>query len=151
MSTYDLKIITNAISLLIADTSVKLWFQISFNDLSVLILKSTYLWFQIGKYLRMVYNFSIEMELFRNMGKPWALFRLFLVFSNNFYNKFMWKNVHPVYGAGIRTHNLRNVSLFPLLLDQDSRPTPPFNLCPVCVPVVAFDIKSKFQVRFRRW
>ena len=23
------------------------------------------------------------------------------------------KNVHPVYGAGIRTHNLQNVSLFP--------------------------------------
>ena len=51
------------------------------------------------------------MELFRNMGQPLALFRLFSVFSNNFYNKFMWKNVHPVYGAGIRTHNLRNVSL----------------------------------------
>ena len=23
------------------------------------------------------------------------------------------KNVHPVYGAGIRTHDLQNVSLFP--------------------------------------
>ena len=34
----------------------------------------------------------------------------------------MWKNVHPVYGAGIRTHNLQNVSLFPLPLDQGSRP-----------------------------
>ena len=22
----------------------------------------------------------------------------------------MWKNVHPVYGAGIRTHNLLNMS-----------------------------------------
>ena len=21
----------------------------------------------------------------------------------------MWKNVHPVYGVGIRTHNLRNM------------------------------------------
>ena len=43
-------------------------------------------------------------------------FRLFSVFSNkqyNFYNKYMWKNVHPVYGAGIQTHNLQNVSLFP--------------------------------------
>ena len=35
----------------------------------------------------------------------------------------MWKNVHPVYGAGIRTHNLRNVSLFPLPLDQGSHPS----------------------------
>ena len=31
----------------------------------------------------------------------------------NFYNKYMWKNVHPVFGAGIRTYDLRNVSLFP--------------------------------------
>ena len=34
----------------------------------------------------------------------------------------MWKNVHPVYSAGIRTHDLWDVSLFPLPLDQDSRP-----------------------------
>ena len=36
-------------------------------------------------------------------------FSFIFVFSskhNNFYNKYMWKNVHPVYGAGIRTHNL---------------------------------------------
>ena len=35
------------------------------------------------------------------------------VFSNtnyNFYNKYMWKNVHPVNGPGIRTHNLWNKS-----------------------------------------
>ena len=25
----------------------------------------------------------------------------------------MWKNVHPVYGAGIQTHDLWDVSLFP--------------------------------------
>ena len=25
----------------------------------------------------------------------------------------MWKNVHPVYGTGIRTHDLQNVSLLP--------------------------------------
>ena len=30
----------------------------------------------------------------------------------------MWKNVHPVFGAGIRTHDLWNTSLFPLPLDQ---------------------------------
>ena len=27
--------------------------------------------------------------------------------------KFMWKNVYPVYGAYINTHNLRNMSLLP--------------------------------------
>ena len=44
------------------------------------------------------------------MGQSRPLFfRLFWVFSSknyNFHNKFMWKNVHPVYGAGIRTHDL---------------------------------------------
>ena len=44
------------------------------------------------------------------MGHPRPLFRLFLVFfkqvSIQFYNKLMWKNVHPVYGTGIRTHDI---------------------------------------------
>ena len=34
----------------------------------------------------------------------------------------MWKNVHPVYGAGIQTHDLLNMSHIPLPLDQDSHP-----------------------------
>ena len=51
------------------------------------------------------------------MGQPRPLYRLFLVFS-----KLIWKilqqiNVHPVYGVGIRTHNL------PKSLDHGSRPT----------------------------
>ena len=49
-------------------------------------------------------------------GQPRPLFRLFFVFSNkqyNFYNKSMWKNVHPIYGAGIWTHNLLNMSHLP--------------------------------------
>ena len=60
------------------------------------------------------------------MGHPRPLFRLFSVFSNkqyNFYNKSMWKNVHPVYSTGIWTHNLLNMSRHPLPLDQGSRPT----------------------------
>ena len=47
------------------------------------------------------------------MGQPRTFFRLFLVFSNkqyNFYNKSMSINVHPVYGAGIQTHDLLNMS-----------------------------------------
>ena len=50
----------------------------------------------------------------------WANLGLFFVYERSFqtnikkfYNKYMWKNVHPVYGAGIRTHNLWNVSLLP--------------------------------------
>ena len=30
-----------------------------------------------------------------------------------FYNKSMWKNVHPVYGTGIRTHDLSYKSRLP--------------------------------------
>ena len=30
----------------------------------------------------------------------------------------MWKNVHPVSGTGIRTHDFLNVSLLPKPLDQ---------------------------------
>ena len=43
----------------------------------------------------------------------------FFVFSNkryNSYNKYNVKNVHPVYTAGIRTHDLWNTSLLPLPL-----------------------------------
>ena len=48
----------------------------------------------------------------------WPLFHLFSVFSNKPYIFLQQINVkkchvHPVYGAGIRTHDLRNVSLLP--------------------------------------
>ena len=36
-----------------------------------------------------------------------CLFSVFLIKQYNFYNKYMWKNVHPVYGARIWTHDLR--------------------------------------------
>ena len=57
------------------------------------------------------------------MGQPRPLFCLFSVFFKQTLQFLQYvKNVHPVYGAGIRTHNLQNVSLFPLPLDQGSRP-----------------------------
>ena len=60
---------------------------------------------------------NIILLCFLKMGQPRPLFRLFVVFSKkhqyNFYNKYMWKNVHLVYGAGIWTHNLQNMSLLP--------------------------------------
>ena len=34
----------------------------------------------------------------------------------------MWKNFNPVYGAGIRTRDLQNMSDFPKPLEQGSRP-----------------------------
>ena len=71
-------------------------------------------------------NFHETWILFLKKGQPGLFFVYFSVFSNkhhfNFYNKYMWKNVHPVYGAGIWTCNLGNVSLFPYPLDQGSRP-----------------------------
>ena len=60
---------------------------------------------------------------FLKNGPTQASFRLFSVFSNkqyNFYNKSMWKDVHPVYGTGIRTHDLTNISRHPLPQDQGS-------------------------------
>ena len=33
------------------------------------------------------------------------------IFTTN--NKYMWKDVHPVYGDGIQTHDLWNMSLLP--------------------------------------
>ena len=59
-------------------------------------------------------NVPINFLKWTNSG---LFYRLFSVFSNKhqykFYNKLMWKTVHPVYGAGIRTYNLRNMSLLP--------------------------------------
>ena len=61
--------------------------------------------------------YNLHDEIVIKMGQPRPLFSLFLVFSNkhhyNFYNKYVWKNVHPVYCTGIRTHDLQNMSLFP--------------------------------------
>ena len=61
--------------------------------------------------------------------KKWAIpasFSFIFVFSNkqnNFYNKYLHViNVHPVYGAGIWTHDLQNMSLLPWPLDQGSCP-----------------------------
>ena len=52
------------------------------------------------------------------MTQKWAIPGLFFY---NFNNKCMWKNVHPIYGAGICTHNHQYMSLLPLQLDQSSR------------------------------
>ena len=67
---------------------------------------------QVGYYV--MCGEMVECGFFKKMGQP--LLRLFSVFSSkqyNFYNKTMWKNVHPVYGARIRTHNLLNMSRHP--------------------------------------
>ena len=57
------------------------------------------------------------------MGHPRPLFRLFSSFQANiiFLQQIYVKNVHPVYGAGTQTHDLQNMSLLQLPLDQGSR------------------------------
>ena len=56
-------------------------------------------------------------SIFFLKGPTPASFSYIFVFSNTHYKFYkqigMWKNVHPVYGAGIRTHNLWNMSLLP--------------------------------------
>ena len=70
-------------------------------------------------------KFTTVYNSFLKMGQPWHLFRLFLAFSNKqyiFYNKSMWKHVHPVYGTRIQTHNPLITSRHPYPLDQGSCP-----------------------------
>ena len=52
--------------------------------------------------------------------KKWAISGLFLFIYglfqaniNTIFQQINVKNVHPVYGAGIRTHDLQNMSLLP--------------------------------------
>ena len=66
------------------------------------------------------------------MGNPRPLLRLFSSFQTNITD--LTTNIrekmfdHPVFGAGIRTHNPRNMSLLPSPLDQGSRPNTLHNL-----------------------
>ena len=68
-------------------------------------------------------HFAIKI-LFKNGPTPASfsfIFGLFKQISLQFLQQINVKNVHPVYGARIQTHDLRNVSLFPKPLDQGSR------------------------------
>ena len=54
-------------------------------------------------------------SFFKNGPTP-ASFFVFSTYSNkhyNFYNKSMWKNVHPVNDAGIQIHDLSNMNCHP--------------------------------------
>ena len=58
----------------------------------------------------------LHLELFLKMGQTRPLLHLLSSFQThitNFTKNRQVKNVHPVYGAGIQTHNLWNVSLLP--------------------------------------
>ena len=60
-------------------------------------------------------------SIFLKMGQTPASFSfIFDLFKQTiqFLQQINVKNVHPVYGAGIQTHNLLNTSRLPLPLDQ---------------------------------
>ena len=58
------------------------------------------------------------------------IFGLFQTNNTFFYNKSTWKYIHPVYSAGIRTHDLLNMSRLPLPLGQGFRPNHFLHLVP---------------------
>ena len=59
----------------------------------------------------------------KKWANPGLFYRLVSVFFKQTSLQILQQiNVHPVYGAGIQTHNLRNMSLLPYPLDQGSRP-----------------------------
>ena len=66
--------------------------------------------------VRILIEHNIYALFIRNlfkMGQPRPLFRLFSVFPNkqyNFLQQINVKNVHPVYGTGIRTQDLLNLN-----------------------------------------
>ena len=47
------------------------------------------------------------------MGQTRPLFHFFRLSSLQFLQQINVKNVHPIYGAGIRTHDRLNMSLLP--------------------------------------
>ena len=63
-------------------------------------------------------------SFFKKMGQPRPLFIYFRHFQTQItiVQQINVKNVHLVYVAGIRTHNIWNMSLLPYPLDQGSLP-----------------------------
>ena len=70
---------------------------------------------------------------FFKKGHPRSLFILSFHTNITFLQQINVKNVHPVYGAGIQTHDLQNMSRHPLPLDQGSHQL---------VPILNFRYKS---------
>ena len=59
-------------------------------------------------------HYCLKNFLLFKRGHSRPLFRLFLSFETlQFLQQINVKTVHSVYGAGIRTHDLRNMSLVP--------------------------------------
>ena len=63
--------------------------------------------------LRVTGEFCLQMFFLCKWGIPCLFFIYFSLFKQTFqfYNENKFENVHPVYGAGILTHDLWNTSL----------------------------------------
>ena len=57
--------------------------------------------------------FLLILKIIDQPGLFFIYFRLFKQISIQFLQQINVKNVHPVYGAGIQTLNLQNMSLHP--------------------------------------
>ena len=89
-----------------------------------------------------------ECDLATHFGLVLLFKQTLQIFTTNKWEKC---HVHPVYGAGIRTHDLWNMSLLPKPLDQGSRPY--FGLVKPCSALVRLGqnrrhFSSKFQIHF---
>ena len=86
---------------------------------------------ELRRYLRRDLEINWVIWFFK-WAIPGLSFVYFRSFSEkppyNFCSKLMWKNVHPVYGAGIWTHDPQITSLVPWPLDHGSRPAELYGL-----------------------
>ena len=90
---------------------------------------------------------------FRRIIKKWTIPGLFFVYfclfkqTITFSQQIIVKNAHPVYGPGIQTPNLWNMSLPPQPLDQGSRPSSALlSLLEYFFSFVLSDIVCSFQM-----
>ena len=67
-----------------------------------------------GTYSREHWNLNtlLIFKKWANTGLFFVYFRSFQTNNTNFFNKYMWKNVHPVYGARIQTYDLWKSKVF---------------------------------------
>ena len=58
---------------------------------------------------------SVVNKMLKNGPSPASLSFIFVISNKqyNFFQQINVENVHPIYGAGIRTHNLWNMNLLP--------------------------------------
>ena len=116
----------HAVSVLAANLTIQVWILLKstvFYSVNCL-TRSQNLSYFLNTYMQhfiWIFFWCITLCLYKN---DFLKIKTFIcVFTNtNFTTNRYVKNIHPVYGARIRTHDLWNMSLLPGPLDQGSRP-----------------------------